>query len=69
MSVSSISNTNNNIATQAPQRTAEASETKKGGRDNDGDADDGGAGTVKPAPPSSVNLNGQTVGQLVNVTA
>lgn len=54
-----------------PQRTPEAAEVKKGGRDNDGDADDGDSGKVQPppAPAPAVNMNGQTVGQIINVKA
>ena len=66
MNVSSISNTYSNFSTQAIQRTPEAAEVQKNGRDNDGDADDGGANTVKAVQPT-VNTSGQTIGQLINV--
>lgn len=52
-----------------PQRTPETAEVKKGGRDNDGDADDGGAANVQPPPTPTVNLNGQQVGQVINARA
>jgi hypothetical protein len=54
--------------TQALQRQPEAAEVQKAGRDNDGDTDDGGSKAVqKPAP--TVNLNGQKLGQVINVAA
>ncbi len=49
---------------------AETGTVQRAGRDakNGGDADDGGAATVK-APTPTVNLAGQTVGSRINVTA
>jgi hypothetical protein len=43
--------------------------SKKAGGDNDGDSDDGGAKAVQAAPKPTVNLNGQKIGQLINVSA
>jgi len=69
MTVSSVSS---NSGAYAPvvRPQAEAGEVQRAGRDakNDGDADDGGAATVK-APAPTVNLNGQTIGSRINVTA
>lgn len=69
MNVGSVSSPYNSPSTQAAQRTPEAAEVKKSGRDNDGDADDSGASTVKSAPTSTVNANGQKIGQIINATA
>ena len=65
MSVGSIGGTGAATVVQAPLRALESSEFK-GAPDRDGDADDWG-GAVKSAPPASVNLNGQQVGQLIDV--
>jgi len=54
---------------QALQGQPEAAETKKAGPDGDGDADEGGAAIKTQAPAPTVNENGQTVGQVINVTA
>ena len=69
MSVGSVSGVSGNIPPTALQSTPETAEAKKGGRDNDGDSDDGGARAVKAPPSPNVNLNGQKVGQTINVTA
>ena len=69
MSVSSVNSSNGNLSTPASRPAPEAAEVQKGGRDNDGDSDDGGAGAVKSAPSPSVNMNGQTIGKIINVTA
>lgn len=66
MNIGSISSS---YAPQTPQRAAEATEINKGGRDNDGDSDDSGIQAVQSAPRSTVNANGQIVGQVVNITA
>lgn len=58
-----------NLQTQAVQRTPEAAEVKKAGGDNDGDSDDGGSRAATASPASTVNLSGQKIGQLLNVTA
>ncbi len=62
-----VGSVNSSAATQISQRTAEAAETKKAGPDHDGDSDDRSAASVKAAPAASVNTNGQTVGQVINV--
>lgn len=69
MNVGSASSAYGNFSTQAFQRTPEAAEVQKSGRDNDGDSDDGGASTVKSAPAPTVNTNGQKIGQIINVSA
>lgn len=69
MNIGSVSSAYGALPTQSLQRTPEAAEVVKRGRDNDGDADDG---SVKAAPSTaspSVNLNGQKVGQIINVSA
>ena len=68
MNVSSVGSPYSNLQTQAVQRTPEAAEVK-GAKDNDGDSDDGGAKAVKAAPAPTVNMNGQKIGQHINVTA
>ena len=65
MSVGSVSSVSAPLQSQAVQRTPEAAEASKGGRDNDGDKDDGGVKAVSQ-PSASVNLNGQKIGQLIN---
>lgn len=67
MNVGSLGSTNNPYA-QAVQRQPEAAEVKRGGRDNDGDADDGSAKAVQSLAPN-VGLNGQRLGQIINVSA
>ena len=71
MSISSIgSSSANALYSPTVQPKAEAGEAQKAGRDavNDGDSDDGAASAVQ-APTPSVNLNGQTVGALINAVA
>ena len=69
MNVSSVGSANAAPQTQAVQRTQEAAEVSKGGRDNDGDSDDGGVKAAQAAPKPTVNMNGQKIGQLINVSA
>ena len=69
MDVGSVASTYSSLQTQAVQRTPEAAEVRKTGRDNDGDSDDGGAKAVKAAPVPTVNLNGEKLGRLLNVSA
>ena len=69
MNVSSVGSTFASPQTQAAQQTPEAAEATKAGRDSDGDTDDGGAKAVQAAPKPTVNLNGQKIGQLINVSA
>jgi len=60
-----IGSVGSSYASQAIQRTPEASEVK-GAPDRDGDSDDRGA---KAAPAATVNTSGQLVGQLINAAA
>jgi len=69
MNISSVGSSYSSLSTPASQRTPEAAELQKGGRDNDGDSDDGGAKAVKAAPSPTVNINGQKIGQVINVSA
>jgi hypothetical protein len=69
MNVNSVGSTYNTPQTQTVQRTPEAAEVKKGGRDNDGDSDDGGAKAVQAPPAPTVNLNGQKLGQIISISA
>ena len=63
MSVGSVGGASSATYTQAVQRQPEAAEVKKAGPDRDGDKDVG-ASTVPPNPAPTVNLSGQTVGQV-----
>lgn len=65
MNVSSVGSSTQN---QAVQRTPEAAEVK-GVRDNDGDSDDSGAKAVQATQAPTVNLSGQKIGQIINVSA
>ncbi|MCX7162041.1 MAG: hypothetical protein WCI19_01940 [Betaproteobacteria bacterium] len=65
--IGSISSGNSSTAAQATQRAPEAAEVK-GAPEKDGNADDGASKTVK-APAPTVNMNGQKIGQLINVAA
>lgn len=70
MSISAVGGgTYGNLQTPAVQRTPEAAEVNKAGRDNDGDSDDGGARVTGAALAPTVNLNGQKLGQFINVSA
>lgn len=60
-----IGSVGSSYASQAIQRTPEASEVK-GAPDKDGDSDDQ---AVKAVPAATVNTNGQLVGQLINAVA
>jgi hypothetical protein len=71
MNIGSVSSAYGAYPTQSLQRTPEAAEVGKSGRENDGDPDDG-SGSVSAAPSTpapSVNMNGQKVGQIINVSA
>jgi hypothetical protein len=68
MNVSSVGITSS-PSVLALQKQPEAAEVQKAGRDNDGDSDDGGASKAVQAPAPTVNLNGQKVGQIINVSA
>jgi hypothetical protein len=52
---------------QAVQQQAASAQTQRTGRDNDGDSDKGAEAVQAPVP--TVNLGGQKLGQIVNVTA
>lgn len=66
MNVSATSGASSAYPVQAAQRSGEAAEAKRAGPDHDGDADDvAKAAASKP----SVNINGQKLGQVVNLTA
>ena len=69
MNVSSVGSSLGSLQTQATSRTPEAAEVKQAGGDNDGDSDDSGVKAVNAAPAPSVNLNGQKIGQILNVSA
>ncbi len=69
MNVSSVGNAYSQLQTQALQRQPEAAEVQKVGGDNDGDSDDRGGQAVQAPPKPSVNLNGQKIGQLINIAA
>ena len=68
MSISSIAS-NSAMTTPAVRPQAAAAEAQAARRDvrNDGDSDDGSAVAKAPAP--TVNLSGQTIGKLLNVSA
>ncbi len=68
MSISPISSASGNMPVQATQRSTEATEVNAGGKDRDGDSDDGVSSASAVKPPT-VNTSGQITGQIVNVTA
>jgi hypothetical protein len=67
--MSNISSVSSSSPVQPTQRTPEAAEVKKGGRDNDGDADDAGAKAVRPVATPTVNTSGQAIGKTISTTA
>ena len=71
MNISAIGSSNNAYASalQQPQQAQPLNAAPQAGREGqkDGDKDDGAKAVQAPAP--TVNLNGQTVGGLINVTA
>ena len=69
MNVSSVGSAYLNPQTQAVQQTAQTAAVSKGSGDSDGDSDGSGAQAVQTAPKPTVNMNGQKIGQLINVTA
>jgi hypothetical protein len=69
MSVGSVSGAYGTFSTRSLQQAPEAAEVQQGGRDNDGDSDDGGSSAVNAALAPTVNASGQTIGQIINVTA
>jgi hypothetical protein len=69
MGINSVGNASINFQTQTAMSTPEAAEVQKAGSDNDGNSDDGAAKAAQAAAASTVNLNGQKIGQLINVSA
>ncbi len=70
MSISSVgASASSNFAAQATQRTSGAATVQKQGGDSDGDSDGTTAAPAKSASSPTVNLSGQTLGKLINVTA
>ena len=69
MGIGNVSGVSGNAVAKALQSTPEAAEVTKGGRDNDGDADDAGASAVASTPSTTVNMSGQKLGQVINVKA
>ena len=67
MSVSSIGSSTAYTAAMQQQSSIAAAPPVRRETENDGDKDDGAAAVKAPSP--SVNLNGQTVGKMINVTA
>jgi len=68
MSVSSVASSSSAyVSALQQQASATAVQRSTPETENDGDKDDGAATVKAPAP--SVNLNGQTVGKSINVTA
>lgn len=68
MNVSPVGGTHNSLQTQTVQPKGEAAEVNKAGRDGDGDSDERKANAAKPAPVPTVNLSGQKLGQILNVS-
>ena len=68
MSISSVGNSYATTPAQAAQRATEAAEVN-GGRDHDGDSDDGGVKAAQAAPKPTVSLTGAKLGQIINVAA
>jgi len=69
MDIGSVGGSYSGLTTLASQRAPEATEVQKGGRDKDGDSDDGSAKAAKAVPAPTVNANGQKIGQVINVSA
>ena len=67
MNVSSVGSAYSSLQPQTVQRSPEASEVSKAGGGNDGDSDDSGVKVAAPA--STVNMNGQKIGSIINETA
>lgn len=66
--IGSVSSNYSSTTTQVAQRPPETSEVK-GASETDGDSDDGGTQAAAPAPAPIVNMSGQKIGQLINVSA
>jgi hypothetical protein len=67
MSVSSIASSSTAYTAAIQQQSTSAVQPARRETENDGDRD-GGTKAVK-APSPSVNLDGQTVGKVINITA
>lgn len=67
MNIGSMSSTSSISAMQAPMRVSETEQTQKSGLDNNQNGST--AQTLLSAAAPSLNTNGQTVGQLINVSA
>jgi hypothetical protein len=68
MSVHSVSSSANPLTTAIQQQTRTPAVQGSGREaENDGDKDDGGSAVKAPTP--TVNMNGQSIGALINVTA
>lgn len=69
MNIGSVVGSYSQLQSQAIQRKPEAAEVRQGSSDKDGDSDDAAANAVPAADASTVNMSGQKIGQLVNITA
>jgi hypothetical protein len=69
MTVSSVGNLVGNFQTQAFQAQMPLAQVHKAARDSDGDTDGSGPAEATSAPGPTVNLGGQKIGALINVTA
>jgi len=67
MSVSAIASNSSALLSALQQSSATAVQRPGREAENDGDKDDGAKAVSSPSP--SVNLNGQTVGKNINITA
>jgi hypothetical protein len=59
------------VQTPAKAAPVESTEATRGGKDvkNDGDTDDGAAGSTASAPSAVINTLGQQIGSTLHVTA
>ena len=69
MNATAVGSASSNLQTQAAQLAQVTAQVNKADSGNDGDSDEGGAKAVNAAPTPTVNLNGQKIGQLINVSA
>jgi len=67
MSVSSIASSSSVYTAAIQQQSTSAAQPVRREAENDGDRDDGAKAVKAPSP--YVNLNGQTVGKTINITA
>ena len=70
MTVGSVSSNSGVAQAMANQAKTETGEAQRAGRDakNDGDSDEGKVAAAKSQAPT-VNMSGQSIGKLINVTA